>query len=200
MGFRKILITVICVLLSPVFLVGCKDTLSQEDKELIISNQVDCMAKLEDEMSQIWNSYADSNELMSFYGYLDVNSNTYMAAQEMKEVIAVYEEKIMAESNKVDKDKVDDAEFLEYLNNVNEYIFAINNYAQSMEDGNLDRFTQAKEDVERLSNDIIRKIEVSKLEKKRNEIVKKLEKATADEEQKALWKELQNVIEKLAKR
>ena len=72
-----------------------------------------------------------------------------MAAQEMKEVIAVYEEKIMAESNKVDKDKVDDAEFLEYLNNVNEYIFAINNYAQSMEDGNLDRFTQAKEDVER---------------------------------------------------
>ena len=107
------------------------------------------MAKLEDEMSQIWNSYADSNGLMSFYGYLDVNSNTYMAAQEMKEVIAVYEEKIMAESNKVDKDKVDDAEFLEYLNNVNEYIFAINNYAQSMEDGNLDRFTQAKEDVER---------------------------------------------------
>ena len=149
MGFRKILITVICVLLSPVFLVGCKDTLSQEVKELIISNQVDCMAKLEDEMSQIWNSYADSNGLMSFYGYLDVNSNTYMAAQEMKEVIAVYEEKIMAESNKVDKDKVDDAEFLEYLNNVNEYIFAINNYAQSMEDGNLDRFTQAKEDVER---------------------------------------------------
>ena len=149
MGFRKILITVICVLLSPVFLVGCKDTLSKEDKELIISNQVDCMAKLEDEMSQIWNSYADSNGLMSFYGYLDVNSNTYMAAQEMKEVIAVYEEKIMAESNKVDKDKVDDAEFLEYLNNVNEYIFAINNYAQSMEDGNLDRFTQAKEDVER---------------------------------------------------
>ena len=149
MGFRKILITVICVLLSPVVLVGCKDTLSQEDKELIISNQVDCMAKLEDEMSQIWNSYADSNGLMSFYGYLDVNSNTYMAAQEMKEVIAVYEEKIMAESNKVDKDKVDDAEFLEYLNNVNEYIFAINNYAQSMEDGNLDRFTQAKEDVER---------------------------------------------------
>ena len=57
-----------------------------------------------------------------------------------------------------------------------------------------------KEDVERLSNDIIRKIEVSKLEKKRNEIVKKLEKATADEEQKALWEELQNVIEKLAKR
>ena len=55
----------------------------------------------------------------------------------------------MAESNKVDKDKVDDAEFLEYLNNVNEYIFAINNYAQSMEDGNLDRFTQDKEDVER---------------------------------------------------
>ena len=40
----------------------------------------------------------------------------------------------MAESKKVDKDKVDDAEFLEYLNNVNEYIFAINNYAQSMED------------------------------------------------------------------
>ena len=151
MGFRKILITVICVLLSPVFLVGCKDTLSPKDKELIISNQVDCMAKLEDEMSQIWNSYADSNGLMSFYGYLDVNSNTYMAAQEMKEVIAVYEEKIMAESNKVDKDKVDDAEFLEYLNNVNEYIFAINNYAQSMEDGNLDRFTQAKEDVERYS-------------------------------------------------
>ena len=149
MGFRKILITVICVLLSPVFLVGCKDTLSPKYKELIISNQVDCMAKLEDEMSQIWNSYADSNGLMSFYGYLDVNSNTYMAAQEMKEVIAVYEEKIMAESNKVDKDKVDDAEFLEYLNNVNEYIFAINNYAQSMEDGNLDRFTQAKEDVER---------------------------------------------------
>ena len=149
MGFRKILIIVICVFLSPLLLVGCKDTLSQEDKELIISNQVDCMAKLEDEMSQIWNSYADSNGLMSFYGYLDVNSNTYMAAQEMKEVIAVYEEKIMAESNKVDKDKVDDAEFLEYLNNVNEYIFAINNYAQSMEDGNLDRFTQAKEDVER---------------------------------------------------
>ena len=48
MGCRKILITVICVLLSPVFLVGCKDTLSQEDKEFIISNQVDCMAKLED--------------------------------------------------------------------------------------------------------------------------------------------------------
>ena len=40
----------------------------------------------------------------------------------------------MAESNKVDKDKVDDAEFLEYLNNVNEYIFAVNNYAQAMED------------------------------------------------------------------
>ena len=55
----------------------------------------------------------------------------------------------MAESNKVDKDKVDDAEFLEYLNNVNEYIFAINNYAQSMEDGNLDRFTQVKEDIDR---------------------------------------------------
>lgn len=55
----------------------------------------------------------------------------------------------MAESNKVDKDKVEDTEFLEYLDNVNEYIFAINNYAQSMEDGNLDRFTQAKEDVER---------------------------------------------------
>lgn len=55
----------------------------------------------------------------------------------------------MAESNKVDKDKVDDAEFLEYLNNVNEYIFAVNNYAQAMEDGNLDRFTQVKEDIDR---------------------------------------------------
>ena len=55
----------------------------------------------------------------------------------------------MAESKKVDKDKVDDAEFLEYLNNVNEYIFAINNYAQAMEDGNLDRFTQVKEDIDR---------------------------------------------------
>lgn len=40
----------------------------------------------------------------------------------------------MAESNKVDKDKVEDAEFLEYLDNVNEYIFAVNNYAQVMED------------------------------------------------------------------
>ena len=149
MSFKKLFITLICVLLSPVFLVGCEKNLSEKDKELIISNQMDSLYKLEDEMSQIWNSYADSNGLMSFYGYLDVNSNTYMAAQEMKEVIAVYEEKIMAESNKVDKDKVDDAEFLEYLNNVNEYIFAINNYAQSMEDGNLDRFTQAKEDVER---------------------------------------------------
>ena len=55
----------------------------------------------------------------------------------------------MAESNKVDKDKFDDAEFLEYLNNVNEYIFAVNNYAQVMEDGNLDRFTQVKEDIDR---------------------------------------------------
>ena len=55
----------------------------------------------------------------------------------------------MAESNKVDKDKFDDAEFLEYLNNVNEYIFAVNNYAQAMEDGNLDRFTQVKEDIDR---------------------------------------------------
>lgn len=40
----------------------------------------------------------------------------------------------MAESNKVDKDKVEDTEFLEYLDNVNEYIFAVNNYAQVMED------------------------------------------------------------------
>ena len=40
----------------------------------------------------------------------------------------------MAESNKVDKDKVEDTEFLEYLDNVNEYIFAVNNYAQAMED------------------------------------------------------------------
>lgn len=149
MRFRKILIVLICALLSPVFLVGCEDTLSQEDKELIISNQVNSIAKLEDEMSQIWNSYADSDGLISFYGYLDVNSDTYNAAQEMKEVIAVYEEKIMAESNKVDKNEVEDTEFLEYLNNINEYIFAVNNYAQAMEDGDLNRFTQAKEDTER---------------------------------------------------
>ena len=55
----------------------------------------------------------------------------------------------MAESNKVDKDKVEDTEFLEYLDNVNEYIFAVNNYAQAMEDGDLDRFNEAKEDVDR---------------------------------------------------
>ena len=55
----------------------------------------------------------------------------------------------MAESNKVDKDKVEDTEFLEYLDNVNEYIFAVNNYAQAMENGDLDRFNEAKEDVDR---------------------------------------------------
>lgn len=149
MSFKKIFITLICVLLSPVFLVGCEKNLSEKDKELIISNQMDSLYKLEDEMSQIWDYYADSNGLLRFYGYLDVNSDTYKAGKESKEVIQKYESEIMAESNKVDKNKVDDVEFLEYLDNVNEYIFAVSNYAQAMENGDLDRFNEAKEDVDR---------------------------------------------------
>lgn len=57
----------------------------------------------------------------------------------------------------------------------------------------------SKEDIERLTIDIVRKIEIDKLERKRNEIVKKLENASEDE-QKSLWEELQSIIEKLAKR
>lgn len=56
-----------------------------------------------------------------------------------------------------------------------------------------------KEDIERLAIDVLRKIEIDKLQEKRNEIIKKIEKAS-DEEQKKLWEELQGVIEKLARR
>lgn len=56
-----------------------------------------------------------------------------------------------------------------------------------------------KEDIERLAIDVLRKIEIDKLQEKRNEIIKKIEKAS-DEEQKTLWEELQGVIEKLARR
>lgn len=149
MKFKKIFITAIYFLLFSVILVGCGGHLSKKDKESIIRNQINSISKLEDEMSLVWNNYANSNGLITFHGYLNVNSNTYKASQELKKVIPTYESKIMAESNKVDKNKVNDTEFLEYLNNINEYIFAVNNYAQAMEDGNLDRFNDAKRNMER---------------------------------------------------
>lgn len=149
MSLRKIFYTILSFLLSAVFLVGCGEYLSEEDKDILISNQVNSMTSLENEMTTIWDLYANDEGLMNFYGYLDINSDTYRASKELKDVIEVYESEVMAESNKIDKNKVEDAQFLEYLDNVNEYFFAVNNYAQAMEDGNLDKFTEAKEDIER---------------------------------------------------
>lgn len=159
MNLRKISYTTIAFLFSALCLVGCGEYLSEEDKEATISNQVNSIYSLEDEMEVIWDSYADSEGLMYFPGYLDTNGDSYKASQEMQDVIAIYETEIMTESNKIDKNKVEDAEFLAYLNNVNEYILAINNYAQAMEDGDLDRFSDAKEDRERYSRLIINYVE-----------------------------------------
>lgn len=149
MNLRKISYTIVCFLLSAICLVGCGEYLSEEEKDTIISNQVNYMNSLEDEMSLIWDAYADSEGLISFYGYLDTDSDTYKASQEMRAVIETYEPKITSESIKIDKNKVEDNQFLEYLNNIDEYVFAINNYTQAMEDGDSDKFSKAKEDVER---------------------------------------------------
>lgn len=155
MNLRKIAYTTIVFLLFSLCLVGCGAYLSEEDKEAIISNQVNSMSSIENEMEIIWDSYADDEGLMTFPGYLDTNGDSYKASQEMREVIAIYETEIMSESNKIDKNKVEDSEFLAYLDNVNEYILAINNYVQAMEDGNSDKFSDAKENIERYSRFII---------------------------------------------
>lgn len=149
MRFKKVFITVIYFLLFPVFLLECTGHLSESDKKLIIRNQMNYISKLEDERIRIWNNYSDNNGFIEFCGYLDINSNTYKASQELKKVISTYKSKIIAESNKVDKNKVNDSEFLEYLNNIDEYIFAVNDYAHAMKYGDFYRFDDTRKDLDK---------------------------------------------------
>lgn len=58
----------------------------------------------------------------------------------------------------------------------------------------------SKDDLERLTIDIVRKIEVEKLQKRKNDLIKQITNATTDDERRLLETELNDLIIKLARR
>ena len=58
----------------------------------------------------------------------------------------------------------------------------------------------SKDDLERLTLDIVRKIEIEKLQKRKSELIKKISTTTTEDDRKLLETELNELIIKLAKR
>ena len=58
----------------------------------------------------------------------------------------------------------------------------------------------SKEDIEKLTSEIARKIEVEKLQKRKNELIKSMQNARTDDERELLMAEINDLVLKLAKR